>query len=291
MHWTNFHTHTDYSDGEGTPRDFADEAVRQGVKVLGFSCHAPVPFPVSWAMKSSDLREYRESVRSLKTRYEGKLRIYLGLEIDFIPEVTGPSFPQFQSLALDYTIGAVHFAGRHGEGKYWGIDASEEEFAWGIDRLYGGSAEEAVKCYYRMIRAMIQGSRPDITAHLDLIKKNNKGGKYFSEEERWYREEVFETVRAIAASGSILEINTGSLSRHQMDSPYPSPWILERCFEEDIPITLCSDAHKPQDLTGAFRETAALLRDIGFKTLHVLGPRGWSPLPFSPEGLETAPEA
>ncbi|MCX7766895.1 MAG: histidinol phosphate phosphatase, partial [Candidatus Sumerlaeia bacterium] len=127
---------------------------------------------------------------------------------------------------------------------------------------------------------------PDIIGHLDLIKKNNKQDKFFSETEGWYKEIVMRTLKTIAGSKAIIEVNTGGLTRKRCDALYPSLWILENILKLNIPITLNSDAHNPNELIGHFKETAEVLKNIGFKHIYVLTDEGWKACNFSVTGLE-----
>ena len=89
----------------------------------------------------------------------------------------------------------------------------------------------------------------------------------------------------IAASGVVVEVNTGGIARGKIPDLYPSGWILERCLALDIPITLNSDCHGSEHVAGLFPETAARLRAMGFDTLHVLREGIWSPVAFDEHGL------
>jgi histidinol phosphatase-like PHP family hydrolase len=42
-----------------------------------------------------------------------------------------------------------------------------------------------------------------------------------------------------------------------------------------IPITLNSDAHKPEELSGYFDEARQILKEIGFRYLKLYTPEGW----------------
>lgn len=286
MSWANFHTHCHFCDGVGEPQQYVGEAIKQGVKALGFTSHAPVPFPTNWAMKYENLASYCQSIRSLRQNNSGSLPIFLGLEIDFIPGVTGHHTPVFQSLGLDYVLGSVHFVDFDYSGTFWTVDCEKEIFAQKVEEIYKGNIRELVEKYYKLVREMIQTECPDVIGHLDVIKKNNGQEIYFSEDESWYKKEVIETLQIIALSRAILEVNTGGIVRKKIDSPYPSTWILERCLELRIPIMLNSDAHIPEHITAGFEETAVVLRDIGFKELYLLSPRGWNAYTFSDVGLK-----
>lgn len=45
------HLHTPYSDGINYSHEYIEEAIRLGLKSIGFSDHAPVPLKYDWAMK------------------------------------------------------------------------------------------------------------------------------------------------------------------------------------------------------------------------------------------------
>ena len=96
-----------------------DAAVEKGIKILGFSSHAPVSFQTSWNMPFSELALYCETINNLKHEFQDSIDILLGMEIDFIPGVTGPDNPLFSNLGLDYRIGSVHIAGQFKNGNYW----------------------------------------------------------------------------------------------------------------------------------------------------------------------------
>jgi len=286
MAWTNYHTHCYLCDGHGRPEDYVAEAIRQGAWGLGFSCHAPLPFETAWNMKAGDLEPYCRLVRDLGKAHIQDLPLFLGLEIDFIPEVIGPNAPLFQAANLDFTIGAVHFVGQDGDGVPWTVDGPPDQFACGLKSGYGGDIRRVAETFYALVRKMVETDCPDIIAHFDLVKKNNSGGKYFSEDAPWYRRAVFETLDVIAASGAILEVNTGGIVRKRTDALYPSAWILERCLELDIPLTLNADAHEPQHVTSGFAGAARVLLEVGYRELYTLRADGWQPQPFTPDGLQ-----
>ena len=56
MQQFNLHTHSIFSDGKSTPEEVVVEAINQGMKVLGFSDHSPVPFENSFAIKTTTSR-------------------------------------------------------------------------------------------------------------------------------------------------------------------------------------------------------------------------------------------
>jgi histidinol-phosphatase (PHP family) len=89
----------------------------------------------------------------------------------------------------------------------------------------------------------------------------------------------------MADAGSILEVNTRGLYQKKSETPYPSPWILELALQKNIPVSLSSDAHHPDDLDNRFEETAALLFQIGYRKLSVFTEGRWKSLPFNSHGI------
>jgi histidinol-phosphatase (PHP family) len=286
MSWVNFHTHSNFDDGNDTLEEYIKEALKQNVAILGFSSHNSLPFSVDWVLDKEDYRKYCKMVRELSEKYKDKIKIFLGLEVDFLPESISFYTDGIDLSELDFLIGSVHFVNFFHKGRGLAIDESEEEFEEGLHEIYKGNIRKLVEDYYKLIRKMLEVENPDIVAHLDLIKMNNKGEKYFSEEENWYRQAVLDTLRAVAKSNSILEVNTGGIARRKTDSLYPSNWILEESYKMRIPITLNSDAHRPEQITAKFKEAALLLNSIGYKEVYILHKKTWAPHPFSVEGIE-----
>ena len=265
------HTHSNFCDGKCQPDKYVEAAKQLGLKTLGFSSHAPAPDPpgndavnLFWCMPLERLQTYTETIRDLKDRFADSLDIRLGLEIDYLPEIMGPNHPIFEAEKLDYTIGSVHAAGTWPDGAVWTVDCSPEKFAAGIDALFGGSVEKAGREYFRRIREMVAEQPPDIIGHFDLIKKNNLTMNFLDESAKWYRNAVFETLEAVAASNCIIEINTGGMARGYIDQPYPSSFIIKQCRKLHIPVMINSDAHHPDYLTALFDKAGELLIDAGY---------------------------
>ncbi len=158
--WTaTLHTHSNYCDGKRKPDKYIKAACDMGLTTLGFSSHAPVPYPpgssaidVFWCMPVESIHSYVETIRNLQAENTGRLDVRMGLEIDYIPHVMGPGHPVFRAMNLDYTIGSVHVAGRRNDGTMWTVDCGPEKFSAGIETLFSGSVEQAGCEYYRRIR-------------------------------------------------------------------------------------------------------------------------------------------
>jgi len=266
----NYHTHSRYDDGCGELEEYAAMALNKGLKYLGFSGHAPLPFETLWNIKAAELDSYLSTVRRLKQEYNGRLEILVGLEIDYIPEIISPRCDYVRALKLDYTLGSVHFLNPLPDGTQWTVDGTRDELERGLGEVFGGDVRAMVEEYYRRVRAMLTYSPPDIVGHIDLVKKNNRSGEYFKESETWYRQAVKETLAALKKSGSIMEINTGGLARNTSCALYPSEWILAECLKLEIPVMINSDAHAPEGLDAFMDETSLKLKEMGFTECRIL---------------------
>jgi len=269
---TNYHTHTHHCDGLAAPEQFAAAALDKGLEALGFSGHAPVPFSTGWTMPAEKLQPYLTEVREVQARYRGRLRIDLGLEVDYLPGRLGPRSERIRALGLDFTVGSVHFITEppRADGFSWTVDGTSAEIEQGLREEFGVNVRRLVERYYERVGELAEYSAPDIFAHLDVVKKNNRDGRYFSESEPWYRTAVAGALRRIAVSGSIVELNTGGVVRNTSGAFYPSEWILSECLKLGIPVMVNADAHRPEDLDGHFREAHALLHELGFRAPDTL---------------------
>lgn len=270
MSIANFHTHSEFCDGKGELELYVNEAIGHGFQAIGFTSHAPLPFYKSYVMPQERLVAYCTSVQELKTKYRNRIQIYLGLEIDYIPGVMGPRSAHFKALNLDYTIGSIHLVKNGKPDGYTYTDEDGAEFDQLLQEVYSGDSTIFVKHYYSLIREMVREQQPEIIGHLDLIRKVNRNKMYFDESQAWYKEEVLKTLRVIADSNAVLEVNTGGIARGYVKSPHPSPWVFRECNKLGIPIMLNSDAHNPNHLTTYFKEATALLKEAGYREQRII---------------------
>jgi len=270
MIWSNYHGHSHYCDGKGAIEEYIEEALKQGMKTIGISSHAPLPFETLWAMPQERLKEYIDEVACLKAKYEGKIQVYTGLEVDFIPETIGPEDESIKQLSLDYNVGSVHFVDQFPDGIHFEADGSRLGFIKAIDQIFEGDVQKLVKRYFELVRMMLTTSTPTILGHLDKIKIQNSDGLLFDENAGWYKDEMMETLDVLAVSGIIMEVNTRGLYKKKCDATYPSLWVLKEAFKRSIPVTINSDAHHPRELTGDFEFAASEVKAAGYsETFHL----------------------
>jgi len=275
MKYANYHTHTLYCDGKDTPEAFIEEALRKEMTAIGFSSHSPLPYDNGYSIKENKLDDYCKEIRQLKEKYKGRINIFLALEIDYIPGISD-NFKSFKDrLSLDYTIGAIHLVKNRKTGELWFIDGPEINYTIGLTRIFNDDIKLAVQTYFSQLNEMILTQKPTIVGHFDKVKMNNKG-RFFAESEIWYENLVKETITCIKKAGSIVEVNTRGIYKKRSDSLYPGIFALKEIYKMNIPVTISSDAHQPEELTSYFPETISILKDIGFKEVVQFDGKDWN---------------
>lgn len=243
------HNHTTLCDGRSSPETMAQAAVAAGLSDLGFSAHSPAPFDAG-SLKSE--AAYRETILKLREQYAGTLRIFMGMEQDFLAPVKCRS-------DWDFLIGSVHFLVR--DGVYHAVDWDEERF--GALLAAFGSPGEAVRAYYASVADMVRTQRPDVVGHFDLIGKFNVRGRFFDEDER-YRRAALEALDVVIESGCVPELNVRGI--RWRGRPYPDGFLLRRLREKHCPLTLQADCHDAGELLSFIPEGVEVLRQSGFRS-------------------------
>ena len=258
----NYHTHTQFCDGKGTPLEILEEAVKKGFDIIGFSSHSAWPFADSWHIAPREFQDYIESVMNAKKAFEGKIKVLLGFEAEYIPGITKPSFSDYRELKPDYLIGSVHYVGT--EDGIFGIDDKTEIVQEGIEKFFNGDGKKCVQEYFYLERKMLKKGDFTILGHPDLVRKRNGTLHFFEENADWYIEELKQTAESAKKAGIIAEINTGAIARKAMDDVYPSGTFLSILHDKGVPVIISSDAHSKENLDSEFERAYAAARKAGY---------------------------
>ncbi|GHV85259.1 histidinol-phosphatase [Spirochaetia bacterium] len=295
MTYSCLHTHTSFCDGAADVETMCRAAFEKGFDSLGFSSHAPLTrktgIKTNWHLSDERLDEYISTVLEARKNWEGKLAVYLGLEVDYIEGLSGPANPDIQNLPLDYIIGAVHYVRVPKNGELFTVDGPDEEFCRGLEGFDNdGMALSAA--YYTAYNNMIRGGNCDILAHLDLVKKNNDRFGFLSPSDFRYKKMLTETADTIAAARSadsernpVVEVNTGGINRGRTADPYPSLDGLRLLKERNIPLVITADAHAPDHLGGHYETAVKTMENAGYRTMLLFtgrqdGKAGWQEVPL-----------
>ena len=244
----NYHTHTTRcKHANGEDREYVEKAIERGLQVLGFSDHAPYPFPNGFCsdhrMRVDQMEDYVDSVRSLKKEYEKDIRILLGFELEYYPAYHADAMRLLKTAAPDYIIMGQHFFGNELNSPYASYLADEKMFSAYISQLLEG----------------LQTGDFVYLAHPDLA------GYHYPEEvvEREYRR-LCEGAKALHIP---LEINLLGLrtNRH-----YPDKRLFQIAAEVGNTVVIGADAHNPCDVTDPASERIAKqwCTELGLKLLE-----------------------
>ena len=281
MRFSCIHTHTTFCDGHDDVETVCRTAYEKGLRSLGFSSHAPIHkktgLVTTWHAQEERLEEYIETVQAAKKRWEGKLPIYLGLEVDFIPGLMGPADKDYREMDLDFIIGAVHYV-IPARGEPFTVDDSAENVDRGIKEIFGGDPLGMVEAYWDSQEAMIRAGGFDLLAHPDLVKKNNSfpegcENRLFSEEEKSYRQRTAAIAALLAQAGLPAEINTGGMNRGKIKDCYPSLDFLKLFRKYGVPMVINADAHRAEHLGGHYEEARQFLLAAGYTETLLFGGR------------------
>lgn len=252
----------------GEPREYVERAVVLGMRELGFADHLPFlddwrprhDLPDDWSMSLGELEDYVTLVHDLAGEYSADLHVVLGIEADYLEETLDETAAVLAQYPFDYVIGSVHVVGERFAFDHPALRDRLPEY--GIGRIRVESLELAE-------RAADSGLF-DVIGHLDHAKK--LGGP--AGDEGAVGAAASRALRAIAAGGVALEVNTAGL-RKPIGEQYPSQELLAEACALGIPITFGSDAHRPEDVGAGFERAVEIARNAGYTT--VLSPGGGAP--------------
>ncbi|MCL2479880.1 MAG: histidinol-phosphatase [Treponema sp.] len=271
------HTHTRFCDGKGEPEDYCKTAWEKGFSSLGFSAHAPITkktgFPdPCWKDKEQRLDEYIEAVTVARKNWNGRLKVFLGLEVDYISGLMGPADEDYRKLGLDYIIGSVHFL-LPPRGAPFCVDHRTEKFEAGLNEGYGGDISALTDAYYTSVESMLRLGGLDILGHPDLVKKNNANNRFFNEDAEFYLKKCKSTAELAGKCGIVIDVNTGGMNRGYLDSPYPSASLLKLFRENRVPAAINADAHTPEHLGGHYEEARRAMLAAGYTEMVLFNGR------------------
>ena len=268
MEFSSLHTHTVFCDGADDIETMCQAAFEKGLCGIGFSAHAPIfkktGIRSDWHMSDERLREYIDEVRAARCHWEGKLAVFLGMELDYIKGLCCAMDADIRALDLDYIIGSVHYLLPANGAQPFTVDGPPEEFERGIAEGFGGDGEAAMHAYWDAVAEMTAIGGFEILGHADLIRKNNENKRWFDTESADWRRRLAETAAAASRCACVAELNTGGLNRGRGAGIYPSLPLLRILCEKNVAVTITADAHRADDLDGHYECARQALLEAGY---------------------------
>ena len=268
------HPHGPYT-GEGPPPDeypvdhieaYVEAANANGAQEVGFTEHlyrcieAEQVLGHWWESDPhQDLRDYVsaimpvERVLSLERYVEAVLDakdrglpVKLGLEVDFFPETVDAVLELLKPYPFDFLIAAPHWIGA------WNLSDGQQKY-----ELERRGHRQGYEDYFRLQSELASSGHFDVIAHADVIKKF---GVHLDSPPMDLYEDL---ATAAAKGGTAVEVSTAGL-HHLVGEMYPSELLLQRFFHHGVPITLASDAHRPQHCGRDLSKAVDFARSVGY---------------------------
>lgn len=252
----NLHTHSFYcKHGNGTIADYVAQAKAEGLKVLGFSEHCPLPdreYQKGNRMDYEDLPYYEAAV--LEAKKDKGLSIFLGAECDWLDDEF--SFYKDDLLGkrgYEYLSLSVHHM----------FDPES-----GRDRFLGFFTDIPASYVAEYVRQYTTGLRSGIFlfgCHPDLFLNGYR---------RWDRTAESASLDIIQCAKECnipLEINDNGLRKkpiqteNGMRQPYPVREFWELAKDQGVMIITNSDAHRPVDVVAHLKNSVAFASKLGIE--------------------------
>jgi histidinol-phosphatase (PHP family) len=269
--FSSLHTHTVFCDGKDDIEPMCRAAYEKNLCAIGFSSHAPIfeqtGIRTDWNLHEDRIEEYAREVRAARERWQGKLLVFLGFEVDYIKGLRFATDADINAVKPDYLIGSVHYAYPPNGAPPFTVDGPHEEFFNGINEGFGGDPEALMHYYYDATAEMIAIGGFDILGHPDIMKKHCVGKNLWPPENELIRQR--EISRAAAKAGITVEVNTGGINRGKIDDVYPSPSFLRFLHEDNVPVIITADAHRAEHVNGNYNIALQKVKNAGFVE-HVL---------------------
>jgi histidinol-phosphatase (PHP family) len=233
--------------------NYVEEAIKLGFDEISFTEHAPLPYGFvdttpteDSAMRMVDLKEYLIEVKKLKVEYKKKIKVNVGLEIDYIEgfEEETKCFLNEYGPKLDDAILSVHFL-KNGS-RYDCVDYSPDLFNQMISKY--GSIDQIYKKYFETLKLSIQANlgnyKPKRIGHMTLIKKFHK--KFPTNQS--FEKEIYDLLTLVKEKEYELDYNGAGTAKPLCREPYPPEWVIKQAKILQIPLVYGSDAHQVKEL-------------------------------------------
>ena len=242
--------HGEYEYSEEWLIQYVNKARQKGIQVLGLVEHE----------QFSD-KVYRHIIEAVR---RPDLLITTGLEMDFVPGREEDIKKIVNNAFLDFVMGSVHYI----DG--WPFDHPDYRAGFessDIDRVYSD--------YFGLVQRLIQSRLFDVIGHLDLIKI--WGHRPIKKSSLQYVQPILHSIKD---TPMVIEINSAGL-RKPVQEMYPSRQIIEEMFNLNLPVTMGSDAHHPEQVAEGLAGVAQKLWSIGYRKVTAFKGREPYSLPLT----------
>lgn len=219
----NYHTHTfRCSHATGTEREYIEKAIAGGIKYMGFSDHIPFVFPGdhedSYRVQMCDVKNYFETIGTLREEYKDKIEILIGFEAEFYPEFSEKMLSDAIKMGAQYLILGQHFIGD---------EVPDYIYSY---RTY--TEPEILEKYTECIISGMETGLFTYVAHPDIVT--------FVGDDVVYDQQMRKICKKSVELNIPLEINLLGIRENRK---YPDQRFWKIAGEEKSPVTFGFDAH------------------------------------------------
>lgn len=246
----NYHTHTKRCfHAIGNDEDYVLAAIEAGFDEIGFADHTAWKFDSDFVsdmrMHESQLKEYCDSIKSLKEKYKDKISIKLGLECEYFRQYIPWLKETIDKQEIDYIILGHHFS-------------KDEKYG-----IYNGFLRDpdSIKCYSEDVIEAMETGLFSYVAHPDLFMRS------YPSFDRHCRDVSEEIIKTAIKTATPLEYNLLGIKhgRNEGRVGYPHPNFWEIVSDMKPRTIVGIDAHAPSD----YHEEDHIR--LGYDTLSSLG--------------------
>ncbi len=187
-------------------------------------------------------------VRVIEEAKSAGLPVLLGIELDWFHGYADELRRFLEPYDWDIVLGSVHWIGP------WGFDSGDEVSVAEWERR---DVDAAFADYGDLLRELAASGLSDVLAHPDLPKLHGHRPTSFTP----LHDAIIE---AAQAGGCAVEANSNGYNKPVAEA-YPALPVLERARAAGLPLTLASDAHRPERVGQRFDELAAGAMAAGYQ--------------------------
>ena len=245
----------------GEPEEYAQQALKAGLKGIIFTCHCPMPngFWPTVRMSESEFDTYLAIVQRAADAFKGKLDIRLGIESEYYLGCEEYIAALHKRADFHYVLGAVHWQAK--------------EY---LNKFETGTIENFRRTYFEHLAKSAESGLYDCLAHPDLVKNYHPDSWCFA----IVKNTVSGALDRIAATGVAMELNTSGLNKSYSEMN-PGNEMLRMMADRKIPIVLGSDSHRAVRVGEHFVTALNHLTEAGYENVSYFLNRQRIDLPIS----------
>ncbi|PUU73794.1 polymerase/histidinol phosphatase-like protein [Tuber borchii] len=260
---------------QDTLEQMIEAAIAKGMIVFSLTEHMPRDcvedlYPEETAAHQTpfdlfrNFKDYYDAALRLRARYQHRIHLLVGFEVDYIRPSSIPLIRNLQSIyKFDFFVGSVHHVNTIP------IDFDRQMYLRALESV-GGTEDKLFEAYFDAQYEMLTRLRPAVVGHWDLIR-------LFSENPArplveygpgvWNR--VERNVNFVLSYRGLTELNSASF-RKGWDEPYPRRDLAELVMAGGGRFTISDDSHCVSEVGLNYNRLLGYIRDIGLQEVYYL---------------------